>query len=729
MRKTELAKGAKGFAAGLLVALLLLLAALPACSLVRKPPHSRWEAKAYLNEVLPDKNFVLSQDYQEVKREDKYVDHIWEVYYPGKEELVFHVKSQETYGMEHFTRFLSTDFDAVYSRAYYNSYDFGEAITRLEESVTSTDNPSCTVQGEYGSLAELAKLGNGLAAFEAFVGGQQYPCQLSFGLVYNSAFTVAAESGEGASAIKNAAVYADAISPEFISAARLAFAKFALEHQIMLSEFGEEELRQVAQDSGNEVTIYHPDKTSETYPDILYWNSALSFGGMYEVLKRNGFAPSGTPQHYRFVGSNGKKYEFSYEFSALPAGQENHFYYLAEGARQSLDTTYAEVDNSLFEHMTGLRFLPPEDDTGSANTQNNLNVGGGGRLHFSSVNIRQYLQAPDKGFRLPQRIYQEGDALYHLGYADGLWSVNKLDLRTGASGVLLSTEKEIQDFIVTFQGDVIIRCKEGLGKEGSLLEYPLISLWLFEAETGNLQDYSALYDLPPYNEGISVCEDSTTVVMFSHHPDTLWGRASKGYTLRGQVVEPIPSLDAIQLEYLVRGENIYALDKTFPLGENWGDIELYNAKLEKEVKIATLYNFTEGRVEMGAHSLMLHYTYDGTEMMDIVNLQDRRLDGTAQSYGTWRETEELFYHWEETTDPATGAKLGAISLYSWEGEAVRRFPQIPAPAEDDDFWIATQAVDERLYYLQRDAESGEIGLRVLQAQAPTDAGGDRLAKH
>ena len=98
---------------------------------------------------------------------------------------------------------------------------------------------------------------------------------------------------------------------------------------------------------------------------MLYYDDAISFGCLYEILVRENFSDtSGSPESFKFTGADGKIYEFSYDFSEQCTPEEiqgfglnpvKSFYYLCDGEKISLNSCCGVTSEEL-QQMTGLTF-------------------------------------------------------------------------------------------------------------------------------------------------------------------------------------------------------------------------------------------------------------------------------------------------------------------------------------------------------------------------------------
>ena len=110
--------------------------------------------------------------------------------------------------------------------------------------------------------------------------------------------------------------------------------------------------------------LYEPEKI-EYYDDIIAnkYYYGISFGSLYEILRREGFDVSGDVWHYSFTGADGSVYEISYDFidslyTDYDYTPRDGYYYLRDGEVQTMGAyfhnhfTVREI-----EELTGLKLV------------------------------------------------------------------------------------------------------------------------------------------------------------------------------------------------------------------------------------------------------------------------------------------------------------------------------------------------------------------------------------
>ncbi|MDO5295677.1 MAG: hypothetical protein Q4F00_03395, partial [bacterium] len=95
-----------------------------------------------------------------------------------------------------------------------------------------------------------------------------------------------------------------------------------------MREFSETEILALVKGNRNSFGVQQPDGSYKVYDDLLLDGNGygMSFPTLYEVLKRSGYAVSGTKERYAFKGIDGHTYEFSNDFQ-----ENNSYYYIRDG--------------------------------------------------------------------------------------------------------------------------------------------------------------------------------------------------------------------------------------------------------------------------------------------------------------------------------------------------------------------------------------------------------------
>lgn len=120
-----------------------------------------------------------------------------------------------------------------------------------------------------------------------------------------------------------------------------------------MREFTEEEIRAFVKENRNSFGVLQADGTYKVYDDLLVNSQAygMSFPTLYEVLRRSGYAVSGTKERYSFKGADGHTYEFSNDFTENQA-----YYYIQDGRKVPMHAYfYNHWGFNEIKKMTGIQ--------------------------------------------------------------------------------------------------------------------------------------------------------------------------------------------------------------------------------------------------------------------------------------------------------------------------------------------------------------------------------------
>lgn len=141
-----------------------------------------------------------------------------------------------------------------------------------------------------------------------------------------------------------------------------------------LQSFSDAEISSALEDYSYMVGVYRgieTDKELFDEKDITYYGDIIankycygvSFGSLYEILKREGFNPEGNSRHYTFTGVGGSVYEISYDFSDYPFEASNHqtrngYYYIKDREKIPMEYFFYNhfTDSEIYE-LTCLRLV------------------------------------------------------------------------------------------------------------------------------------------------------------------------------------------------------------------------------------------------------------------------------------------------------------------------------------------------------------------------------------
>lgn len=213
----------------------------------------------------------------------------------------------------------------------------------------------------YKDREELEQILGQMETFSEYLSHQEYPCEIYYSVRFDELQTLI--NGEYPETISSTLTV-----PELRDSALKDFAEYAVVYQLCTDQFSEEELTAAADNMESyHPVVTRPDGISVSYDDLLmlYYDDAISFGCLYEILVRENFSDtSGSPESFKFTGADGKIYEFSYDFSEQCTPEEiqgfglnpvKSFYYLCDGEKISLNSCCGVTSEEL-QQMTGLTF-------------------------------------------------------------------------------------------------------------------------------------------------------------------------------------------------------------------------------------------------------------------------------------------------------------------------------------------------------------------------------------
>lgn len=343
--------------AGLFAALLLLVC-LSGCT----KKYEREDIEEYVSANICLEDFTVSEKYRIRTEEDGYEDKIWTVL-DNRTGLVFHVIDDFSWTMEWVSNSLEHDYDAAVLHFVENQLpEFTMLSLDLEQ---EEGLYYAEINGGFANEEELRECWSELYQLRSDIRGAGYQdLSVFFRLAYLHPLRDAAgnerRQGDGWGWMDDHLDLREMIHR---------YVRMALEYRYdgTYEDFPQELVRQALEGDDNMVGIYRSTDSvvPEYYEDIVaspnYYG--ISFGSLYEILKREGFSPEGTPNHYRFTGTGGTVYEISYDFDDYVFESDMGdaavgYYYLKDGAQVPMDTSYYnhfEVDE--IQEMTGLRLV------------------------------------------------------------------------------------------------------------------------------------------------------------------------------------------------------------------------------------------------------------------------------------------------------------------------------------------------------------------------------------
>ena len=358
----------------LAVVLILLAAALLCQGCVKK--YTAGEIKSYASKEAGHNDLTVPNEYREIlEDEEGYLDHLWTVT-DNTDGIVFHVLDDYYWAMEEVENRLLNDYDSC---VFLSLFERGKLPGTDRISFTRTDNSGLIKVDLYCSFTDRASLNDcyeDLCAVREAAEKAGYPgLDVNYHVCYESVLRRAVdyETGEG-----NTEGNLGSIDKEALKKMTNNYLACVLDYRFenALSEFSPEEIDTLVNLPGT-VRIYKAvggdsdaspaaaDPSQREYYDGVIGNpryAGISFGTLYEILKKEGFKPSGNAWHFSFRGPEGNLYEMSYDFNDLSGYNDKQgklrkgYYYIRDDRKVRMSSYYANhFEASEINALTGLR--------------------------------------------------------------------------------------------------------------------------------------------------------------------------------------------------------------------------------------------------------------------------------------------------------------------------------------------------------------------------------------
>ena len=326
--------------------------------------YTRKEAIDWFREEVADVPVKVSKEYVERPTgESSYEDRIWTACLPILPELEFELISHETWGMETITHTMQTTFHSVWGRYYFSGYP-EEGKSLLTEKQEEPTSYFC-LDGVYHNRVEIQETIRQAQEFTKYIQEQEIPCIVSFSFCYDDPLQAVDKSSDTRITVNTR----EGLRSGLLEEVDRLFALYAADYRIAEDQFTREELAAAVSYYDSGFVLYRENGSSVVYPDMSLsrFGYGLSFGGLYEILKREGFAVEGNSQAFQFTGIDGSQYSFSYFYRDEPFLHADEivdeYYYLKDGERVPMDYYfYNHIGSGLLQEMTGLSFVDGADD-------------------------------------------------------------------------------------------------------------------------------------------------------------------------------------------------------------------------------------------------------------------------------------------------------------------------------------------------------------------------------
>ncbi len=310
----------------------------------------------YVKDKYRFDDFTVSEKRTEVKDEDGYTDYLWTVKVDGIE---FTVIDNYYYGMEAVTNRLHDNYTDVMLKQYFNRVDM---ITHFSLNESTFDGIyKNNLVARFNSKEELLRLYNELSDFNSYLKNDGYTVPFSFSYrlemqnpIRNNISGYIVDDGDTVGTVTEIKTSdREAMLNKYI----LTCIDYRFED--LLSELTEQEIMDTVKGCSERIALIRNDTVS-FYDDLCAnrYHYGISFGTLYEILKREGFDPEGDADHYTFTGTDNNVYEISYDFTNIDQKNDdtNHYYYLKNGSPiKMLGNFYTHFTEGQIAEMCGLK--------------------------------------------------------------------------------------------------------------------------------------------------------------------------------------------------------------------------------------------------------------------------------------------------------------------------------------------------------------------------------------
>lgn len=314
-------------------------------------------------------HLAVSDTYEEVTGEDGYTDRLWTL--STREGMVFHMLDDYSWGMESMTNYVHSDYHAVWLAQNWP----GEGPLTL---ASDGGGPlfRAWLEADFTTRAELEAL---LDAEEALIGwleAQPQPHEVRAELHMQNplrertSYTV--DDGDSWRTFWPDPDAGGSYAPVDREDALRKFLLTCLDYRFetQLADFTPQEIFTALRTQKDFCALAKcPTGDTENGPFEPYtdlgasrFSYGVSFGTLYKILEREGFAPAGDVWHYTFTGIDGCEYEISYDFcdwlyeDAYDGVDETGYYYYKDGVPTPMEYYfYNHFRYREIKEMTGLQ--------------------------------------------------------------------------------------------------------------------------------------------------------------------------------------------------------------------------------------------------------------------------------------------------------------------------------------------------------------------------------------
>lgn len=324
----------------------------------------------YVRDELMIDGAKIDPESKEVKGEDGFTDTLWSVY-DEKSDVTFYVSDDSYWPGEMLESSLTDDYDDSIFEKFMSSIKLDD----LTYEITEKDGLKiANIDAEYKDRAGLSTVMDELEQVKDYFDNLGYKdLEIPYQIKYMNPLRTNIEDREIDDGDCKGLI-SDYDEAELRSGYEEKYLLCALDYRFddALADFTDQEIKAIVSDSNNVERLgMVKDGKTVMYDDLIAngVGYGVSFGSLYEVLKREGIDVNGTDQHYSFTGKDGHVYEISYDFNDLETEYYKNndgemikgYYYLKDGEKTAMYAyNYNHFTANEIKEITGLEVVVGE---------------------------------------------------------------------------------------------------------------------------------------------------------------------------------------------------------------------------------------------------------------------------------------------------------------------------------------------------------------------------------
>ena len=291
--------------------------------------YDRKDIEKYVRDDLGLTGFTVSRSYTEIKDDDGYTDHRWEV--TESDGTVFYVLDDYYYSFEFVTNSLRDNWNAVHVQKYLSTAD----LSGFDLDVPDEKHfmASVEITGTYSSRKELHETAERL---NDLADGSDLDLSLLFTIKYDHPYRTIGDYEKTEGDFQGTVRKSQHVTCDYTEGAMLHLL-LDMRYEDRLREFTEEEIRNHVRNSEHSLGIKQSDGSWYMPEDLVcsFFSYGISFPTIYEVLRRTGYPVYGTKDDFTFTGIDGSVYEMSESFI-----DNDWYYYIKDGEHVPMEAYF-----------------------------------------------------------------------------------------------------------------------------------------------------------------------------------------------------------------------------------------------------------------------------------------------------------------------------------------------------------------------------------------------------